>query len=326
MPSAKTSRRIASVARELRDNVSTDWRTQGPYQWASVAAIHPTLPFSTLDVYLDSSPSSPGATLALKIPYLNGYNPTIGDIVLVGRMAGAARTQRVILGPLESTLHGQTQSGEYSGSDYIASGIVGLTNPANSRWLGRWSYAGPPQGTFPSQIGDWGYDSNFIEWTCIAPAIWKSFPTGIFPGCAQDVSNNFTGIGATETDLVGYTGTATIPPGRAIRVWAYIPSLTSSVAGDFGSLRLYQDGAPIQRVDKQFASIALGQDQQTVRILVPPAGVHVYKATYQRTGGTGTFTSFAGGSFTVEDLGGSTLQFVLQTLTAEISSSKGTLS
>src|SRR5258708_3427575 len=153
MPSSKVSRRIASVARELKDNVSTDWRTQGPYQWAYVAAIHSTLPFSTLDVYLDSSPGSPGATLASKIPYLNGYTPTVGDIVLVGRMAGAARTQRIIIGPLETTSHGLSQAGEYSGTDFNSLGIVGLANAAPGRWIGSGSTPGPPVGTFTSPVG-----------------------------------------------------------------------------------------------------------------------------------------------------------------------------
>jgi hypothetical protein len=114
MPS-KTSRRLASVARELKDSVTTNWRVEGPYQWGTVGIIHGGGSFSTVDVYLDSNSGSVGATLALGIPFINGYNPTVGDVVLIGRMAGAARTQRVVLGPLEIAGQGLDTSGFYQG-------------------------------------------------------------------------------------------------------------------------------------------------------------------------------------------------------------------
>ncbi len=136
MPSSRISNRLASIARELKENVSTDWRTQGPYQWGTVAAIRPTLPFSTLDVYLDSSSTSPGATLALKIPYLNGYNPTVGDVVLIGRMAGAARTQRIILGPLETTIHGLNLAGVMLVASLVSAGAITIGSPG---LLGMWT-------------------------------------------------------------------------------------------------------------------------------------------------------------------------------------------
>lgn len=171
MPHSGTRRRLASVARELKESVRSDWRVEGPYQWATVGAIHPTTPFSTLDVYLDSSPGNPGAVLALGIPYLNGYTPAIGDIVLVSRMAGAARTQRIVLGPLESTTHGLTQDGQYLGADFTASGVSGLLNASTGRWIGNWGTPGPPLGYTPMR-GDWGYDVNGAEWFCTGTS-WR---------------------------------------------------------------------------------------------------------------------------------------------------------
>jgi hypothetical protein len=125
---------------------------------------------------------------------------------------------------------------------------------------------------------------------------------GTGSGATLDITTNFSGIGAVETDLSGYSVTVPTPGNRMIRVSAYIPSVTSTVAGDFGSLRLYQDGVLIQRADKWFGSVSLGQDQQSTRVMASTSGAHIYKATYQRSSGSGTFTSFAGGLFTVEVL------------------------
>jgi hypothetical protein len=94
--------RMISAVRSLRQNLRVDPGMEGPYQWGTIASITTGTP-STLGVYLDSASGSPLATISLGIPYLSTYVPTVGDVVLIARMGGSARTQRVVLGRLAHT-------------------------------------------------------------------------------------------------------------------------------------------------------------------------------------------------------------------------------
>lgn len=94
--------KILSAARSLRQNLRVDAGIEGPYQWGTIASITVGTP-STLGVYLDSASGSPLATISIGIPFLNTYSPTVGDVVLIARMGGSARTQRVVLGRLSTT-------------------------------------------------------------------------------------------------------------------------------------------------------------------------------------------------------------------------------
>jgi hypothetical protein len=94
--------KMMSAARSLRQNLKVDAGIEGPYQWGTVASITVGTP-STLGVYLDSASGSPLAAISAGIPYLSTYSPTVGDVVLIARMGGSARTQRVVLGRLAHT-------------------------------------------------------------------------------------------------------------------------------------------------------------------------------------------------------------------------------
>jgi len=195
MPSARASRRLASVARELKENVSTDWRTQGPYQWGTVGVIHSGSPFGTLDIYLDSNSSSPGATLALGIPFLNGYNPTVGDIVLVARMAGAARTQRVVLGPLEAVGQGLSQNGLESVAALAIAGLTGATGGSGYRLVGATTFGPPLTGTF--DVNDVIEDlTTYGMWVCTVAGTsgtWAPIGGAVTSPKAPSITVNTTG-------------------------------------------------------------------------------------------------------------------------------------
>ena len=82
----------ASIARNLRRELSPDWNTVGPFQWGKVASVSG----GTVDLYLD------GATgLTTGIPCLASYSPQVGDVTMVARMQGAAQAARVAIGTLK---------------------------------------------------------------------------------------------------------------------------------------------------------------------------------------------------------------------------------
>ena len=84
---------VDMIAKQLRRQFEQNSSVQGPWQWATVTAVH-TSP-NTVDVEMDGSTySTPG------LRYLKSYSPTVGDVVLVARMQGPSRTARVVLGAL----------------------------------------------------------------------------------------------------------------------------------------------------------------------------------------------------------------------------------
>lgn len=116
------------AARRLRQNLSTDVGVEGPYQWGTVASItagSSGVP-ATLGIYLDSASSVSGAVITTGIPFLLGYYPTVGDVVLIARMSGAARTQRVVLGTMETLLNGIDSAGEGFFSSILLNGFLTL--------------------------------------------------------------------------------------------------------------------------------------------------------------------------------------------------------
>lgn len=81
------------LAKRLRTQTHHNWDIAGPFQWATVTAVH-TSP-NTVDVEMDGSNyTTPG------LRYLASYSPTVNDVVMVARMQGASRTARVVLGKL----------------------------------------------------------------------------------------------------------------------------------------------------------------------------------------------------------------------------------
>jgi hypothetical protein len=114
--------RMHSIARQLKQNLRTDWGVEGPFQWGTVASVTPgnATTLGVCGVYLDNSSTGTGAVITSGIPYLTAYAPKVGDVVLIARMAGAARTQRVILSVL-STVPGGIGSGTLK-NQYCAMG------------------------------------------------------------------------------------------------------------------------------------------------------------------------------------------------------------
>ena len=103
--------KMIAATRAIKQNLQVDPGVSGPLQWGTIASVSTGTNFDTAGVYLDSASGQPGAVITTGIPWINGYKPTVGDVVLILRMGGSARTQRVILGPLEKLIHGITEAG-----------------------------------------------------------------------------------------------------------------------------------------------------------------------------------------------------------------------
>ena len=96
----------------------------GPWQWGTIASVTSGSPFATVGVYLDTASGQTGATVTTNIPFLIGYKPTVGDVVLIGRMSGSARTQRIVLGTLASFGQGFSQAGVVFTPEVNMSGVA----------------------------------------------------------------------------------------------------------------------------------------------------------------------------------------------------------
>lgn len=103
--------KMIAATRAIKQNLQIDPGVAGPLQWGTIASVSTGTNFDTAGVYLDSASGQTGAVITTGIPWINGYKPTVGDVVLILRMGGSARTQRVILGPLEKLIHGITEAG-----------------------------------------------------------------------------------------------------------------------------------------------------------------------------------------------------------------------
>lgn len=141
--------KLLSFSRSLKREMATNWGVEGPWQWGTIQAIHisasaPGVAIDTVDVYLDNSSSGAGAAITTGLPFLSSYYPTVGDIVLIARMAGAARTQRIVVGSLNSSNLGiatgaaaalifsdRTGTSPLNWTWYATGGIARLFNPTN---------------------------------------------------------------------------------------------------------------------------------------------------------------------------------------------------
>lgn len=143
--------RMHGYIRSLKQNLRTDPGVEGPLQWGTIASISTGGSFDTCGVYLDSASGQPGAVITTGIPWINGYKPTVGDVVLILRMGGAARTQRVILGPLETVNHGLTQAGVEDVTSLVSAGPITLP-PSTGGTIAATSYSSMPVKINENQI------------------------------------------------------------------------------------------------------------------------------------------------------------------------------
>lgn len=116
--------KLYASARALKQNLRTDMGVSGPWQWGTIASVTSGSPFATVGVYLDTASGQTGATVTTNIPFLIGYKPTVGDVVLIGRMSGSARTQRIVLGTLASFGQGFSQAGVVFTPEVNMSGVA----------------------------------------------------------------------------------------------------------------------------------------------------------------------------------------------------------
>lgn len=123
-----------------------------------------------------------------------------------------------------------------------------------------------------------------------------------------EVTSSQGGIGA-ETDLTGLSVTVNNPrAGRRLQVTVSV-EVRCSNAGERLALRIKEDGSTVQQASFYSAvgSTSLGQREDAIVRLVPSAGDHTYKATLERTVGTGTAGTVAASTIVafilVEDLG-----------------------
>lgn len=297
--------KMHAAGRSITQNLRTDWGVEGPYQWGTIAAITPGVGGapSTVSVYLDNSSTGTGAVITTGLTYVNGYIPTVGDVVLIGRMAGAARTQRIILGPLETSGRGMTQAGAFSGTSFKASGIAGLNNATPGGWIGSWSNTGPPTFTgYTPAPGDWGYDGNFIQWVYNG-TVWTSGPLGYV---ARITGASISGVSNVTVDLTGGVLNWTALPGRRYKMQGRAHCASGS-QNDIFSLIL-SDGNN-NELDRDSLVEDPGNNNKyldCIVFLTPAAGPQTHKLRLLRTAGSGG-SSASNGSLWVEDVGNAPL-------------------
>lgn len=164
--------RAIHTARALGRNLRTNWGVEGPWQWGTVQAVSLGVgsALTTVSVYLDNASGGAGATITSGIPVLDSYIPTVGDVVLIGRMAGAARTQRVVISSL-------------------------ATGTARPPVVGTVAFGPPLSGTF--QKGDLVEDlTTYGMWVCTvagSPGTWAPIGGSVTSPKAPSVTVNTTG-------------------------------------------------------------------------------------------------------------------------------------
>lgn len=123
-------------------------------------------------------------------------------------------------------------------------------------------------------------------------------------GYAEAVADQ-TGI-TTEVDLTSLSVTVTVNTARRIRITAYLPNVTTTVAADIARLSL-KEGGTLLNLAQRTVTTTNGATVRAEWVGTPTAGAHTYKATIVRQSGTGTLVSSAGATFPafilVEDLG-----------------------
>ncbi|MHB2029661.1 MAG: hypothetical protein ACYCPT_12715 [Acidimicrobiales bacterium] len=135
-----TQNQVARKANKPRGNFD-----HSPFQWGVVHAVHAGPPPS-VDVYLDGTQNMNNtAFLTTGIRYLDGYDPVVGDGVVLIRGTNKSVSDRTVLGKLAGT------PGSYALTPGISSTVT-TTDPA----LGGvrvWSGTGAPP-TALGSIGD----------------------------------------------------------------------------------------------------------------------------------------------------------------------------
>lgn len=262
--------KMMSAARSLRQNLRVDIGIEGPYQWGTVASITAGTP-STLGVYLDSASGSPLATISAGIPYINTYSPTVGDVVLIARMAGAARTQRIVLGPLGSSPHGMTLAGAlFATSGKFSAGLTATTG----------AFSGAVT------VPDDNFTMRSLKTTSgtdigIAAGTWTSFSTA-----------------ATWANFGGAAPTVPISPAviSKVIVWWSVDSHTGGAAGASNQFRVSLDGASFGQA-KGFKNPVSGYDETVSGVDVftgVSAAAHTLQMQVQTPAGAGTLVADGG--------------------------------
>lgn len=240
--------KMYAAGRALTQNLRPNWGVEGPFQWGTVAAVTSgggTAP-STVSVYLDNSSSGAGAAITTGLPYINGYQPAVGDVVLIGRMAGAARTQRVVLGPLETANFGMSQSGFLTWKNkYRARAHKSATQSITAT-----------EARIQYDVVDWDPNGNFDvttnvgRYTCPLNGFYRV--TGCFRVTTQcemvlDVIKNGTGF--SRLALSGTSG-AFVAQGSAtvqcvatdyLECWGALPGGNQNVPTGVASLENYME-------------------------------------------------------------------------------------
>lgn len=148
----------AGLAHQLRQALLPNPFLAKPTQWGLVHAVHPAP--ASVDLYLtgvtNTSTFTATKTLTKGVRFVAGYQPLVGDVVLVLRGAGGNDTDRVVLGPLSggpntAPIHVATTAGA----------------PTTGTWL----------------KGTEFLDSNNVLWVCTAsgtPGTWRTIALPIW--------------------------------------------------------------------------------------------------------------------------------------------------
>ena len=110
----------------------------------------------------------------------------------------------------------------------------------------------------------------------------------------------------TVVDLSGLVLNVTVGASRRLRVTVYT-SVYSTVVGDSATLSIKEGATQLSTRAEVFSKASTLEGVSCAAIVTPTAGAHTYKATLERTTGTGTLLMGASGTqpafILVEDIG-----------------------
>lgn len=150
------------------------------------------------------------------------------------------------------------------------------------------------------------YETDTDKLLAYDGAVWnlpKNVAGGALAAPAQ-VATSQTGISA-ETDLTGVTVPATVGTSRRIKVVAEV-TIGATVSNDAAVLRI-KEGATVLRKREGNVVAGRGLVMHAEVWLTPTAGAHTYKASLERSVGTGTLSvagTDADSLMSVDDMGG----------------------
>lgn len=146
-------------------------------------------------------------------------------------------------------------------------------------------------------------DRTYTVGQVLTAAQVNDFPQGLLGKTASSADVGPTS-GTTELDIITAPA-ATLVAGRRIKLTFHTRAITASTVGDTFVFRLKEGATVFEEFTHTAISTSYGITF-SAWVDSPTAGSHTYKATVQRTAGTGTVSMSGTGSpivIAVEDIG-----------------------